>query len=361
MSRVLPRLTSVLILLAGTTMFSGCSVGPRRLAPVRFDYNQAIARSLDEQLLLNLVRLRYRDTPVFLELSTLLTQYTLTGTANLSPTIVIGGDDQVATGVGASLSETPTIGFTPLQGQDFATRILSPISPESIVLLSNAGWSIERLLGLTVQELNGIRNAVPAAGPTPATAPEYEAFQELGRRMRALQQADLLESRTGADGTVRLVFKTASSEGEQSDLEAVKTFLGVPVDVDELRIVSVSTAAEDELVMHGRSLLAAMFFLSQGVEPPEQHVREGKVTVTRDAAGQVFDWKRVVGNLLTIHSSPTEPADPFVAIRYRDHWFYIEDSDLNGKTTFNLLSYLFSLQAASGQGASPLLTVPAGG
>ena len=46
---------TLLVILAG----AGCSIGPRRLAPVRFDYNQAISRSFDQQLLLNLVRLRY--------------------------------------------------------------------------------------------------------------------------------------------------------------------------------------------------------------------------------------------------------------------------------------------------------------
>jgi hypothetical protein len=34
--------------------------------PDRFDYNEALARSSKEQLLINLVRLRYDDVPVFL-------------------------------------------------------------------------------------------------------------------------------------------------------------------------------------------------------------------------------------------------------------------------------------------------------
>ncbi|MEZ5367278.1 MAG: hypothetical protein R2748_34300 [Bryobacterales bacterium] len=47
-------------------------------------------------------------------------------------------------------------------------------------------------------------------------------------------------------------------------------------------------------------------------------------------------------------------------IRYRNRWFYIDDSDLNSKATFNLLNYLYSLQAAGRGAGSPLLTVPIG-
>ena len=351
---------ALLVILVG----SGCSVGPRRLAPVRFDYNQAISRSLDQQLLLNLVRLRYRDTPVFLEMNTLVSQYSFTASAGISSNIVIGiNDDAASAGIG--FSETPTIGYAQLQGQEFATRILSPILPESIMLLSHSGWSIERLLQLAVHELNGVRNAVRAAGPTPETPPDFEVFQQLTRDLRRLQLEGLLEVRvdppTGNGSPVRFVFSPASSETQQAAINTVKASLGISPDINELQIVSAAgTDVPNELVVRGRSFLAVMFFLSQGVVPPAQHVAEGKVTVTRDADGRVFNWGQVIGDLLTIHSSAVEPDDPFVAVQYRDHWFYIGDADLNGKSTFNLLSYLFSLQATTGTGASPLLTLPAG-
>lgn len=47
---------------------SACAgVGHNRIEGERSNYNIAIQRSNDEQLLLNLVRLRYRDTPFFLK------------------------------------------------------------------------------------------------------------------------------------------------------------------------------------------------------------------------------------------------------------------------------------------------------
>ncbi len=90
------------------------------------------------------------------------------------------------------------------------------------------------------------------------------------------------------------------------------------------------------------------------------HQKQGLVTVAEDPEGRPLDWAKVTGNLLRIHSQSERPTDAFVRINYRGHWFRIEDRDLHSKATFNLLTYLFSLQAAGAKGVSPLLTVPVG-
>ena len=47
--------------------FCGCAarVGPKSLAHDRFDYSAAITQSWKEQMLLNMVKLRYMDPPCF--------------------------------------------------------------------------------------------------------------------------------------------------------------------------------------------------------------------------------------------------------------------------------------------------------
>ena len=64
---------------------------------------------------------------------------------------------------------------------------------------------------------------------------------------------------------------------------------------------------------------------------------------------------------LRIHSSVTAPDDPYAAVRYRGHWFYIDHADLTSKSTFNLLAQLFALQAGDREGTTPVLTIPVGG
>ena len=59
-----------------------------------------------------------------------------------------------------------------------------------------------------------------------------------------------------------------------------------------------------------------------------------------------------------VASSDKVPNDAFVRVEYRGAWFYIEDSDLNTKSTFNLLDQLFQLQSGSIRRAGPVLTLP---
>ena len=77
----LTLLTLLILLLAG-----GCA-GPRALRHSRSKYAAAVQVTRNEQLLLNLVRLRYRDTPSFLELGNLATQFSFDESAGIAGTI----------------------------------------------------------------------------------------------------------------------------------------------------------------------------------------------------------------------------------------------------------------------------------
>ncbi len=100
-----------------------------------------------------------------------------------------------------------------------------------------------------------------------------------------------------------------------------------------------------------RALIGVMSYLSQGVEA-------GKVTVTRYRDGTEFGWPVLTGELFRVASSNEAPTDAFVRVGYRGTWFYIEDSDLNSKSTFNLLDQLFQLQSGNTRRTGPVLTLP---
>jgi hypothetical protein len=97
--------------------------------PGEFNYNSAIAGSSNEQLLLNIVRLRYSETPVFLKVSSVINQYKRSAGISASAgyrTSVTGGDSVSGSGE-VAWADSPTITYAPLSGKEFATNLLTPV------------------------------------------------------------------------------------------------------------------------------------------------------------------------------------------------------------------------------------------
>ena len=355
--------TATFALALAALLWSGCSsqFGPRTIPSARTDYGAALVHSWDEQLLLNLVRLRYRDNPLFLEVGSVVAHYSLGGGANASGQIAANRLATSMATLGGSLSytEEPTITYSPLTGDDFVSRLLSPVSPANLVLLSQSGWSIERLLLCCVQKVNGLRNATGAAGPTPDYAPPYAEFQHLAKLLRKLQIAGLIEANVADDGkAVTLLFSIAPPGPLTEQSEEARKLLGIDKEITSLKITPAMIRKDkDEVAVAGRSLLSVLFYFSQAVEVPAGDEKAGRVTVTLKEDGQRFDWLDATGNLMRVRSSAEEPASAAVKVRYRGSWFYIADDDLNSKTTYNLLTYLFALKAGAHQMKEPLLTL----
>lgn len=369
-ARLSPRLSLFLVV---ALLAAACNTaGPRAVRTARGAYNEVAVRTWNEQLLLNLVRLRYRDTPFFLEISSVSTSYSLEGSASLAG-VFGSGENDVGTGLGGSYSESPTITYTPLDGESFVQQLLSPIPLATLFLLPQAGWSVERVFRCCVQRLNELRNAPSAAGPTPDRVPTYRDFRRAAGLLRRLQVAEHL------DLGVRRAVRVADEEGEaapayvlrfsedpaaQAEIEELRELLDSPAasgDELELRLApGTLDRTSDELAVHPRSLMGVLFFLSQAVEPPVRHEEAGLVTVTRDDDGNRFDWSEITGDLMRVRSSEDRPESAFVAVRYRGYWFWIDDADLVSKSTFGLLATLFSLQSGDEQGMAPLLTLAVG-
>jgi hypothetical protein len=80
-----------LILLA----VAGCArVPPGHINTDRMDYGQVIAESWKRQTLLNVVRLRYADAPVFLDVASVINSYSVAGKASASASLLFAGRDR---------------------------------------------------------------------------------------------------------------------------------------------------------------------------------------------------------------------------------------------------------------------------
>lgn len=384
--RVRATMTAVLLLALGT---AAChTAGPRTVREGRVGYSEAMAQGYDELMLLNLVRLRYRDTPHFLEVSQLATEHLLGGSAAAGVTVG-GGDADVDLGIGAVYEERPKVVYAPLTGEKFVERLLTPIQLETLYLLMRSGWSIERVLRLTVRQIgDDLLNAPSADGPTPSYTPQFEEFVGVTRGLRSLQTERLLSlhvrPRAGMDDA-------GDAEGSEPQLEYLLRFRdaralpeplrrrvrgdwpaggSVEVRLDNRGAITAGGGAGMEV--HARSLMGVLYFLSQAVEVPPEHADGRRPMVTRTAvpptpvAGEGWpagahgcppepwdprlglDWTRtVLGNLFAVRVSRQrpDPAATFVMVRYRGHWFHVPDCDLQSKSTFQLLNQLFALQS----------------
>ena len=359
----------VLLLAVASLTMSGCAqLGPDLVKAGRNDYNIVIKQTEDEEAILNLVRVRYGDGPLFLDVSSVSTSFVWTqagsGQAELFDK---RGSDLQRSNVGVTgdleYTERPTITYTPLGGPDFVKSVLTPADLDTLVLLSNSGWSIDRLLRIMTNRMNGLANAPRASGPTPSGTPVFKDFRRATELMRRLQVDGMLRlgyrEINGEQTPVLTIDRSASHWKETHEL---KQLLGLAAERNTFPIDRRGNRPRaNRLGIELRSLLGAFYFMSHGVNVPESDARAGRAMVTRDKDGQPFDWSAVVGDLVSVRSQSEEPVNARIAVRYRGSWFYIDDSDLSTKYSFLLLEQLAALLGGKTEKTGPVLTLPVSG
>jgi hypothetical protein len=357
-----PKIPLLLCLTFSLLIVSCANLGPTTLKSERSNYNLAVQRTNDEQLMLNLVRLKYRDTPFFMEVSSVASQFTLSTSANASASLQDGVKGLFGLGGSVGMTEKPTVTYSPLQGDRFIQRVLSPLPLQTIALLFHSGWSIERIFRLCFQRMNHLKNAPGASGPTPSLAPHFAEFISAVKYLRKLQIQDAINlSYQEENGVPQLILHI--NEEDKNREEAKQFALAANVEPGKTRYVlafSPTYNKTDQIKVVTRSLLGIMFYISQAVEVPREDVLKGKVTQTKTPDGKYFDWNEVTGDLLRVRSLSQNPQANSMTIFYRGTWFYIDDSDLSSKSTFSLLAQIFSLQAGKIKDNAPLLTLPIG-
>ena len=72
-------------ILVGVVLTAACtSIGPSTVTRDNAGYNDALGSAWKQQMLLNMVKLRYGDTPVFINVASLINQYSLEGQVSLN-------------------------------------------------------------------------------------------------------------------------------------------------------------------------------------------------------------------------------------------------------------------------------------
>src|SRR5271155_1031829 len=113
-------IAQVSVVLAAWTALSGC-VGPNAIRYTRIRYNEVVRDTNDEQLLINIVRLRYADSPVFIDPPNITSQCEASGGGNS-----LGGHGNQPQGLASrgsgslSYRDSPTLSYPPREGREIA-------------------------------------------------------------------------------------------------------------------------------------------------------------------------------------------------------------------------------------------------
>lgn len=352
-------------LLVPWLFLSACSsFGPKRVALDRFDYNEAIAHSTNEQMLINLVRLRYSEVPVFLALNSVVTQYFYTGSIGVGgsagassgdPAWSVGGD------IRALYAERPTITYNPLRGDEFARQLLAPLTSEMVFSLVQSGWPADQLLIMSLERMNHVENIPFAPFPSPEVMKRFREFRRVVDLIIKLAERRAIEmqSKNAENGGKRhLVFEEGQAPETQALIDELKRLLGLDPQYSEFRVTERLTRRKaDEITVRVRSVLTMMGFLSRGVVVPPKHLEQKRAL---KLAYPEDEEARSLMVPLWIRSSADRPSDAYVTVRSEGYWFFIPHSDHASKRAFGLVTYLFRLQAPAAPAQAPVLTIPTG-
>ena len=338
---------------------AGCAgIGPSTVSRDRFDYTEAISDSWKRQMLFNLVKIRYGDAPVFLDVSSVISQYQIAGQINLGATINNHPWSTSETlGATGNYVDRPTVTFTPIIGDKFARSLMSPIPPSAIFSLTQGGYPVDLIFRLLVHEINGVRNRFGGEARSHSADPE---FYSLLQKMREIQLAGAIGMRIkkrDKEEDVLMVIRGKRDPAIESLATEVRKILGLDPVANDFHVVYGAIPKDDkEIALLTRSILEVLIDLSTDIEVPVADVQEKRVSPTfaERAAGEK------IRPLLRIQNSSGKPGDAFVSIPYRNSYFWIDDRDLFSKKVFAFLMFVFTLVETGEKGTAPIVTIPTG-
>ena len=405
MSKHIPTLLfSAAVLVSG-----GCSVKPKIIQKRHWQINEMIRATHIEQLLVNIVRLRYEDNPYFLEVSSITTQFAAQSNVGVNSSFPEGGANVYGLSAGAAYTEAPVVTWSLPDSRHFYGLMLAPMGADQLTSLASAGWDATRVLQAGVKKMNRLRNKEFRVEEGIYTPPEYDEFREALKLMSDLSREGVVDFAYGVKSSMGggkipmakmdaraipnglaygLQFMTRADPNvfeplklskplflrfskksdadprakhlrELLDLDPGKYSFGI-VDtgnsgVEQLRSESgkLSQVMEEhpklaEIVVNNRSIMEMLFFASAFVEVPEAHV---SAHIVQGGPAVDLGW-------LTVRSSAREPSDAWLKVHYRGYWFYIPATDLASRTSLGLLDALFESVVGNVPGAKPLLTLP---
>jgi hypothetical protein len=304
------------------------------------------------------------DSPVFVDVAQIVSGYQLqttvtgSGTASIDSSSVPTLGSFLNFGAQGSFTDRPTITYVPLTGDQYVRGIVTPLRPEQIFSAILAGWPADAILSTAASTLNGLSNQ-RASGLEPRAADPR--FLRVVRLIGSLQASGAVgfrfaEGKQQATQTILFFRRGALTETERQEIDEVRQLLGLDREASEFQLTFGPTAASArEIAVQTRSLIQILTEVGGQVEVPASDINDGRAVPGLSALPE--DAETI--SYMRIQSSKHRPADAFLSVPYRHHWFWIDDRDLRTKRNFALLMMFFSLADTGEKKGLPLITIQA--
>jgi hypothetical protein len=402
---------------------SGCAFGPRVLEKTHGRYQESVRQVDEEQLLRNLVHLRYGEGVLSLKVSSIASQYELAGAAEARPffiapnpsnsNVIFKTFTSILPDVSISGANRPTITLVPSDSGDAIRRFLTPIPTETLIFLSESSWPISVVFRLWVERLNGVPNAVSASGPPTGVISDYQRFRRLMDLIQNAQDHELASLRSenreivvsgplpASAVTAGAVVDAAKSGMEYRprepdgawvlvrkepklltrinprgygapEIEEIVAELNLRPDQTQYDVIVAPGHVPDplhyprlpsaDLRITPRSTSQVYFYLSKGIEVPPDHLASGVARGFVDEEGKPMDGRELTRGVFEVHACAGHKPPPtaYVAVKSRGYWYYIDDRDQASKSTMSLVLQLSRLDFGNQTPAAPFLTLPIG-
>jgi hypothetical protein len=409
----------VFVGLALSVALSGCAFGSRALERSYGPYYESVRHADEEELLRNLVHMRYNESPSSLDVSSIASQYELSGQAEARPffvspnpsnsNVIFKTFTSILPDVLLQGAIRPTISLVPANDGEATRQFFTPINAENLAFLIQTGWPTTALLRLWVEQMNGVSNPHPGSGPNCDEVADPARFERILELLQSAGDRELISIRsdervTEVSGPLPPGTATAAAavEAAKAGLEiqprgdgktwavvrrerhlVVAITPGVEADPElaelegllnlvpgrsryDLVVVPGRTPdplnhpAPPSIALHitPRSTAQVFLYLANGVEVPAEHVSAGLVCPAHGADGLA-----ATGGLFAVHTAKgcKAPRNAYLAVKCRGWWYYIDCQDAQSKATFALVLQLERLDLRRRPpGGGPLLTLPAG-
>jgi hypothetical protein len=222
------------------------------------------------------------------------------------------------------------------------------------MFLLQSGYPADVVFDLTVESINGISNRSVSGGQLRPADPEFRPLVETLRKAQLSGHVGIRVQRENDEDSVAFFFQDETIDPElAAELAGVRKMLHIDPDRREFRVVFGSTpSSPNEIAILSRSVIRLLSELSTYVYVPDEHLANG---IAPDIGDGFSDDQPP----FQVFSGAEKPPDPFVAVCYERHWFWIEKSDFRSKRT---MAYIFVLLALADTGPKeglPVITIQA--